>query len=259
MSIMGDEPFQIKSKFKDISVAVCEKRATGIERICKEIKNTEVILLDDAFQHRHIKAGLNIVLIDSARPTWQDCILPFGRMRESEKGIRRADIAIITKCRDITENEKEFCKRHIKKIKDIPVFFSTIGYGELYPLSGCCTSNLTKETEVLLVTGIARPEPLEKEFAGRCAKTTLMRFADHHNFTANDFRKMVQAYNSIKNGNKMIVTTEKDATRILQHPETPEVVRNNIHVLPIEVDFLNDKELFNKIILDYVTENSRNS
>ena len=161
MSIIGDEPFQIKSKFKhDINVAVCEKRVIGIEKLTKDAEETEVILLDDAFQHRHVKAGLNILLIDSSHPIWQDCILPFGRMRESENGIRRADIAIITKCKNLTDEEKNFCRNHIKKIKDIPVFFSRMRYGELYPLFGCYKKEISQETDVLLVTGIARPEPL---------------------------------------------------------------------------------------------------
>lgn len=258
MSQIGDEPFQIKNKFKDTDVAVCEKRVIGIEKIMSDIKDTEVILLDDAFQHRYVKAGLNILLIDSSRPIWQDCILPFGRMRESENGIKRADIAIITKCKELTTEEKEACISHIKKSKDIPVFFSHMQYGELYPLFGCCKKRITKDMEVLLVTGIARPEPLKKEIERRCSKVTLMKFADHHNFTESDFKSIEQQYNNLKSDNKIIVTTEKDATRILQHTGTTEQIKQNLHVLPIEVDFLSEKELFNKIILDYVAENSRN-
>lgn len=259
MEEIGDEPFQIKRKFSDIDVAVCEKRVHGIERIISDLQNTEVILLDDAFQHRHIKAGLNIVLIDSSRPIWQDCILPFGRMRESIKGLERADIAIITKCNNITDKAKEFCKNCIKDIKDIPVFFSQMQYGELYHLFACSNRNITGDTEVLLITGIARPQPLEEEIKRRYGKVTVMKYADHHNFTANDFKKIEQEYYNINCDNKIIITTEKDATRILQHTGTPQVVKENTYVLPIEVDVLNEKDLFNKIILDYVTENSRNS
>ena len=259
MENIGDEPFQIKRKFSDIDVAVCEKRVHGIERIISDLQNTEVILLDDAFQHRHVKAGLNIVLIDSSRPIWQDCILPFGRMRESIKGLERADIVIITKCNNITDKEKEFCKNYIKDIKDIPVFFSQMQYGELYHLFACSNRNITDDTEVLLITGIARPKPLEDEIKRRYGKVTVMKYADHHNFTANDFKKIEQEYNNINCDNKIIITTEKDATRIIQHKDTPRLIKENTYVLPIEVDVLNEKDLFNKIILDYVTENSRNS
>ena len=255
---IGDEPFQIKKKFKNINVAVCESRVIGIERITSELKETEVILLDDAFQHRKVKAGLNIVMIDSSRPIWQDCTLPFGRMRESANGIKRAEIAIITKCDDITEIEKDFCINYIKKIKDIPVFFSRIKYGELYPLFNCSTKNIKTDTEVLLVTGIARPKPLEQEIERRFCRTTAMNYADHYKFTTDDLKDIEQQYNRIKSNNKIIITTEKDASRILQHDSIPQVVKENIYVLPIEVEVLNEQDLFNKIILDYVTENSRN-
>ena len=258
MDQIGDEPFQIKQKFKDIEVAVCEKRVVGINRIATDLKDTDVILLDDAFQHRHVKAGLNILLVDYSRPIWQDCMLPFGRMRESINGIRRADIAIITKCPSLTEEQKEQCINHIKEIKEIPVFFSRMQYGELYSLFGCCTRNLTPGTDVLLITGIARPEPLKKEIEKRCGSVTMIQYPDHHNFTDSDFKKIEHQYNRIKNGNKIIITTEKDATRILQHSATPEKLKQDICVLPIEVEILKDKNMFNKIILDYVTENSRN-
>ena len=259
MSIIGDEPFQIKSKFKqDINVAVCEKRVIGIEKLTKDAKETEVILLDDAFQHRHVKAGLNILLIDSSHPIWQDCILPFGRMRESENGIRRADIVIITKCKNLTDEEKNFCRNHIKKIKDIPVFFSRMRYGELYPLFGCYKKEISQETDILLVTGIARPEPLIRQVESMCKNVTVIKYDDHHNFTSNDFKEIEYCYNNIKNCNKTIITTEKDATRILQHTDVAKVIKESIQVLPIDIEILNKKEMFNKIILDYVTENSRN-
>ena len=260
MPVIGDEPFQIKSKFNDIEVAVCEKRAIGIERITTDKKDCNVILLDDSFQHRHVKAGLNILLIDSSRPIWQDCILPFGRMRESANGIKRADIVVITKCNGLDSEQKAWCRNYIKRHKDIPVFFSSMRYGEINPLFNQKQKEIAAGMDVLLVTGIARPEPLKKEIERRGAVVKLMRYADHHNFTASDLADIEQQYKSIDSCNKMIITTEKDATRLLQHPDTPQMVKENIHVLPIEVEFLdNETDVFNKIILDYVTENSRNS
>ncbi len=259
MEEIGDEPFQIKRKFNDITVAVCEKRVTGIERIMSEVDSTEIILLDDAYQHRHVIAGLNILLIDSTRPIWQDCILPFGRMRESMAGIRRADIAIITKCNGLTAEQISWCRNCIKEWKDIPVFFSGMRYEKPKPLFAKETKEILHGSDILLLTGIARPEPLKKEIERRGAKVTLMRYADHHNFTAGDFVDIEQKYNCIKSDNKFIITTEKDATRILQHPDVPQTIKENIHVMPIEVEILNGEEdMFNKTILDYVTENSRN-
>lgn len=260
MPIIGDEPFQIKSKFNDIKVAVCEKRAIGIEHIKTDKKDCNVILLDDSFQHRHVKAGLNILLIDSSRPIWQDCILPFGRMRESENGIKRADIAVITKCNGLSNEQKAWCKNYIKGHKDIPVFFSSMRYGNCYPLFHQEQKKIVAGMNVLLVTGIARPEPLKKEIERRGAIVKLMRYADHHNFTANDLADIELQYKSIDSCNKIIVTTEKDATRLQHHPDTPQTVKENIHVLPIEVEILdNETDVFNKMIQDYVTENSRNS
>lgn len=258
MREIGDEPFQIYKKFDNIDVAVCEKRAIGIERIMSERKDTEVILLDDAFQHRYVKVGLNIILIDLLRPIWNDCILPFGRMRESAYGIERADIVIFTKCNDLTNEQEDFCRNYVKNIKEIPVFFSQMRYGELYQLFGCSKKEVTQKSEVLLVTGIAHPEELTKEIKKKYSKVSLVRYPDHHNFTVSDFKEIGQEFNEIKNTDKVIITTEKDATRFLQHPDITDVIKNNIYVLPIEVEILNEKEKFNKIILDYVTENSRN-
>lgn len=261
MTEIGDEPFQIKNKFKEIDVAVCEKRVEGIKELLGEKNGLQVILLDDAFQHRYVKAGLNILLIDSNRPLWQDCILPFGRMRESIRGIKRADVAVITKCKGITPSQAEWCKRYLKREKDIPVFFSTMRYGEHYPLfaDNRKTPEIRQDTEVLLVTGIAKPEPLKSEIESRGARVKLMQYADHHNFTVAELGKIAESFNRLQGKHKMIMTTEKDATRLLQRKELPDCIKENIYALPIEIDILyGDEKMFNQIIEDYVTENSRN-
>ena len=260
MELIGDEPFQIKHKIKDIDVAVCERRAEGIEHIMADIKKPDVILLDDAFQHRYVKAGLNILLIDCNRPIWQDCILPFGRLREGINGIKRADIVIITKCNNLTTEQKTLYRNYIRKKKDIPVFFSSMRYGDIYPLFNNRDKAIAAGDKVLLVTGIANPEPLKKDIERRGADVILIKFADHHNFTTGDLASIAKCYNGIEGNEKIIITTEKDATRLLQNPNIPQVVKENIYVQPIEVEILNEeKELFNKIILDYVTKNSRDS
>jgi tetraacyldisaccharide 4'-kinase len=257
---IGDEPFQIKNKFNDIDVAVCERRAEGIERLTADIKGIDVVLLDDAYQHRHIKAGLNILLIDSSRPIWQDAILPFGRLRESARGISRADIVIMTKCGEMTPELQRELSAYIKNMKELPVFFSRMRYGELYPLFNNAGRSIDEETDILLVTGIARPAPLKEEIESTGARVTLMQYADHHDFTDGDIREIAKRYRNIGNGKKMIVTTEKDATRIAGHKEIPTDIKESIHVMPIEVEFMNNgKEMFNQIIMNYVTENSRNS
>ena len=258
MELIGDEPFQIKEKFTDIEVAVCERRAVGIERLLAEEKALQAILLDDAFQHRYVKAGLNIVLIDSNRPVWCDNVMPLGRLRESAGAIARADIVIFTKCMGVTDEQKSSYRSYIRKIKDIPVYFTTIRYGKSYPLFGNSVAEITKDDRVLLVTGIATPQPLKTEIEGYGAKVELMQYGDHHDFSATELEEIAAHFT--KSHCTMIVTTEKDATRIRQHKVLPQVLRDNIYALPIEVEFMDGEErLFNNNIYNYVTENSRDS
>ena len=259
MEQIGDEPFQMKEKFKEIDVAVCEKRAKGIESLVAGNGALQVILLDDAFQHRYVKAGLNILLIDSNRPVWKDNVMPFGRLRENPSGIKRADIVIFTKCKGMTGEQKEECRRYIKEIKEVPVYFSTIRYGQPYHLFGNKPADIGigKESSVLLVTGIANPLPLKAEIERVGARTELMQYGDHHNFSTAELEDIARHFSD--NGHTMIVTTEKDATRMKQRKDLPQIVRDNIYALPIEVSFMDKEEkLFNDNIYDYVTENSRN-
>ena len=261
MEQIGDEPFQIKEKFHDIDVAVCEKRVEGIERLTHQNKSLQAILLDDAYQHRYVNAGLYILLIDSNRPLWRDCVLPFGRLRETPAGIRRADIVIFTKCKNITDEQKAAYRRYIKKKKNIPVYFSTVRYGTPYPLfkeDAATGAVIDKKSRILLVTGIAKPQPLKAEIERYGAEVELMQYGDHHNFSTTELDDIAKHF--IKRGCSAIITTEKDATRIKHRIDLPRIVRENIYAMPIEVEFLDGEEkLFNKNIYDYVTENSRNS
>ena len=259
MPLIGDEPFQIKNKFPQIDVAVCEKRVEGIRHIMAGDSSTEVILLDDAYQHRYVKAGLYILLIDSNRPIWQDCVLPFGRMRESLPGIERADIVIITKCKEITPQQMEWCRNYLREWKDIPVFFSEMRYGNYRPLFKETADDFNAE-EVLLMTGIANPTAMRQEIEHRGIKVTTMQFSDHHNFTTADFENIASRFSGLKSPRKAIITTEKDATRLLHRDDLPQIIKENIYALPIKVGILEGKEeMFNQIIENYVTENSRNS
>ena len=262
MPQIGDEPFQIKHKFPEITVAVCEKRVTGVENLLKEHNAPSVILLDDAYQHRHIKAGLYILLVDSNRPIWSDTLLPFGRLRESDKGACRADVVIITKCsKDITWAEMEECKALLKTKEGTPVFFSTVEYGTPYPLfpeTAKESYRAGKESNILLLTGIAKPGPLKKEVEKSGAKVKLMQYPDHHNFSDSDIENIAAELARMPE-ESIILTTEKDATR-LRDAALPQATKKSIYVIPIEVKILNNEEdKFNQIIIDYVTENSRNS
>lgn len=261
MELIGDEPFQIKSKFPHITVAVCEKRVTGVENLLKEKDKPSVILLDDAFQHRHIKAGLNILLIDSNRPIGDDCILPIGRLRESGRGARRADVVIFTKCsKEIGRQQMEQFKKQLRTKEGTPVFFSTVEYGTLYPVfkeRGSTVPAIDDKSNILLLTGIAKPTPLKKELEARGAQVTLLQYADHHNFSDRDFADIAKSYAAIE-GRKFILTTEKDATRLRGASSLPQSIKENTYALPIEIKILNDEEyMFNQIIKDYVKKNRR--
>lgn len=262
MPQIGDEPFQIKHKFPEITVAVCEKRVTGVENLLKEHNAPSVILLDDAYQHRHIKAGLYILLVDYNRPIWSDTLLPFGRLRESDEGANRADIVIITKCdKNITSEEMKECKTLLKTKEGTPVFFSMVEYGTPYPLfpetvkAPFCNR---AGNNILLITGIAKPEPLKKEAGKNGASVTIMQYPDHHNFTGNDLEEMAAKLAKMPKGTT-VLTTEKDATRLRSMPNLPQSIKECTYVIPIEIKILNnEEEMFNQTIIDYVTENTRN-
>lgn len=244
MPTIGDEPFQIKSKFKDITVAVDEKRVHGIEQLLSDKNPPQVILLDDAYQHRYVEAGVNILLIDNNRPVWRDTLLPIGRLRESIAGIERADIIIVTKCPlDMSEERKEFCRQMLQTKKDTPLFFSTMRYGTPYPIfpeAGDRECRVKKGNNILLLTGIAKPAPLKAELEHRGAEVTLMQFADHHNFSNGEINNIADTFDRIK-GEKLIITTEKDAARLTSLPSLPKNIKENIYALPIEVDFLDGR------------------
>lgn len=263
MPMIGDEPYQIKSKFKYITVAVDEKRVRGINRLLEESNPPQVILLDDAYQHRYVKAGLNILLIDNNRPVWRDTLLPIGRLRESIAGIERADIIIVTKCReDMDEERKELCRSMLRTKRNSPVFFSTMRYGIPYPIFKEAEERVCKIEKgynILLLTGIAKPAPLKAELESRGASVTLKQYADHHNFTVSELKDIAETLDAIK-GNKLIITTEKDAARLTSQPSLPQSIKENIYALPIEVDFLDGRrEEFNKTVIKAVKRLIKNN
>ena len=257
---IGDEPAQIKKKFPAITVAVDEKRVNGITCLLKEKEKPDVILLDDAFQHRYVKPGLSIVLIDYNRPTWRDHVMPFGRLREPASGIKRAHAVIVTKCpADISKKEKEQIRKKLDTKKETPIFFSTVCYDEPIALFGVKNSRcaINEKSEILLLTGIARPEPLKKELEHRGANVTLMKYPDHHHFTSNELKDIAEKFASLPSGNRIIITTEKDAERIVGRNDLPLIIKENIYTIPIKVKITENEKMFNQIIVDYVRKNQR--
>lgn len=263
-AMIGDEPYMIKQKYPEVMVAVDEKRVHGIKRIMHdaETSQAEVVLLDDAYQHRYVKPGVNILLVDYHRLIVYDRLLPAGSLREPVEGKQRADIVIVTKC---PKDLKPMEYRVIRKAMDLypyqKLFFATLQYGKPYQIFGNETiqlNKLEKNTHVLLVTGIASSMKIIKDLKRHAKTVEHMEYPDHHAFTADDIVSINQRFAQMPSP-KLILTTEKDKVRI-QHAEglSPEVMKN-IYVWPIKVKFMLDQESsFNQIIIDYVQQNQRN-
>ncbi|AXV48404.1 tetraacyldisaccharide 4'-kinase [Prevotella denticola] len=267
MREIGDEPYQMKIKFPNIRVAVDKKRCEGIDRLTtdEDTKDTDVILLDDAFQHRYVQPGINILLVDYHRLIIYDKLLPAGRLREPLSGKHRADIVIITKCPD-TLNPIDY--RVLSKAMELypfqQLYFTKLEYCPLEPIFHKGLSIPLTEIRgknVLLLTGIASPRQLETDinaYTGNNA-LTMLSFPDHHSFTQKDIRRINEAFAGME-APRMIITTEKDQARLMGIETLSDDVKDNIYALPIKVRFMLDKEeTFNKKIISYVRKNSRNS
>lgn len=263
---IGDEPYQMKQKYQDVHIAVDKKRVDGIAHITgdAETNDTDVILLDDAFQHRYVKPGINILLVDYHRLIIYDKLLPAGRLREPQSGKNRADIVIITKCpKDLKPMEFRVLTKAMNLYPYQSLYFTTIEYESLTPLFAKKKSTIEKEAledkHVMLITGIASPKQIIIDLKPHVKEMTTLAFSDHHQFKSKDIMKINETFNAIK-GEKIIVTTEKDATRLEQLEGLSEEVKQNLYVLPIKVKFMiNQEEEFNDKIIDYVRKNSRNS
>lgn len=264
MPQIGDEPYQMFRKFRDIFVAVDAKRCHGIEMLTTqpETKDTQVVLLDDAYQHRYVKPGINILLVDYHRMIVHDKLLPAGRLREPQEGKNRADIVIITKCpTDLKPMEFRVLQRAIDLQPWQKLFFTQIVHDPLRPLFRDASQLEIgdKLPNVLLLTGIASPEQMMKDMEGQCESILPMHFPDHHQFTKSDAEAINMQFKMMKKP-AIIITTEKDGTR-LEHLETlSPAVRKALYVQPIRIDFIQDEgKKFDETILDYVRKNTRNS
>jgi tetraacyldisaccharide 4'-kinase len=267
LSDIGDEPYQIKQKYPEIDVAVDKKRTRGIENLisgkCTQ-KEVDAILLDDAFQHRHVKPGLNILLVDYHRLIIYDKLLPAGRLREPVKGKNRADIVIVTKC-PTTLNPMEF-RVLTKQMNLYPyqqLFFTTIKYEPMRPLFEG-TERIERLEEltdknILLLTGIASPKQIYYDLKPYANSLLPLRYGDHHNFKKKDIIRINAEFDALPSP-KLIVTTEKDAVRLKDVEGLSPEARQNLYVLPISIEFmLQGEESFNEKIIGYVRKNSRNS
>jgi tetraacyldisaccharide 4'-kinase len=253
---IGDEPAQFKQKFTDVTIAVCEKRVYGIQQL--KI-NHNLIILDDAYQHRAVKPGFSILLFDFNQLTQPRFLLPAGNMREPFTGRKRANIIVVTKCpANLESNKQRVMEARIKPYSHQQVFFSSIVYSGLTDLSGQQADELIdSNTIVFLLTGIANPAPLITYIEGQAQLVVLHKYPDHHQFSLKNIIKLADEYKACKAQRKLIVTTEKDAQR-LRDPDLQELVKQlNIFTIPIKTQFLNNgQQNFDQLIQNYVREHT---
>ena len=261
---IGDEPYQMKQKYPGIAVAVDKNRCHGMDRLTDNTtaKDIDVVLLDDAFQHRYVKPGINILLVDYHRLIIYDKMLPAGRMREPLSGKNRADIVIVTKCPgDIKPMEFRVITKAMSLYPYQHLYFTTLGYSDLQQVFGDGRRGLgtLKGENILLLTGIASPDQMIMDLKEHAGNIFPMTFSDHHAFTAGDIEKINSRFAELPSP-KLIITTEKDAARIHGLEGLSDEVREGMYALPVKIRFmLGQEERFNENIIGYVRKNSRNS
>ena len=262
MSEIGDEPYQMHRKFPDIYVAVDAKRKRGIENLQhnENTKDVDVVLLDDAFQHRYVKPGINILLVDYHRLIIYDKMLPAGRLREPLKGKSRADIVIITKCpKDLKPMEFRVLTKAMDLYPFQKLYFTCIDYEAPKGVFTDKTLSELHDYNVLLLTGIASPKQMEHDLKPTVKQMVSLSFGDHHRFKGKDAERINQAFEALPEP-RIIITTEKDAVRLRETDGLSQRAKENMYELPIKVSFMLEREdNFNDKIISYVHKNSRNS
>jgi tetraacyldisaccharide 4'-kinase len=251
---IGDEPMQFHLKHPEIAVAVGEQRIEAIPQLLYDRPNINVVILDDAFQHRAIIAGYNILLTDCNNLYSSDFFLPTGDLRDQLSSARRADIIVVTKCKPgLPDSEKIRIKKDLKLLPKQHLFFSTIRYGIPYHIIHHDNRSLKRTMEVLLVCGIANPEPLKKYLQEETHTYEAMYYADHHIFSIDDLNEIKKRFDEIENAEKVIITTEKDAVRLAKFKE--QLAGIPFYVLPISVSFLfNETNQFNDLIINFIED-----
>ena len=234
----GDEPLQIKMKFPAMPVIVCEDRNYGVKRILKEYPQTDIIIMDDGFQHRSITAKVNVVLIDFTRPVEKDHFLPYGTLRDERYQLRRADIFLVTKAPyGLSKMQKEDIRNVLCSREEQHVYFTSMVYGQLRPLFPECAESVDGgEWNAVLFSGIANPDFFAKGVAGQCRIVEEIRFPDHHVYKVGDMKRIEKALDEIK-GKSIAVTTEKDAVKLLGSKKISDKLRSKIYVLPMKLAF----------------------
>lgn len=240
---IGDEPYQIYQKFHGrVIVATCESRRKGIEELLKLFPELQVIVLDDSFQHRWVKPKISILLTDYSRPFYKDKLLPLGRLREAPIQVNRADMVIVTKCPvDLQPIEYRIASKDLDLMKFQKLFFSRYDYGHLQPVFAedapydVALHQLTRNDSVMILTGIAHPRYFVRYFRQYPFKIKVDHYPDHHDFSKRDIQDIEKKFLKMKGERRIIVTTEKDAVRLMHNPYFPKSLKPFTFYLPINV------------------------
>lgn len=240
---VGDESLQIFNKLGSKAiVAVCESRVKGIKEILKLYPDIQLILLDDSFQHRYVKPKVNILLMDYSRPIYEDRLMPFGRLREAEHNVTRADMVIVTKCPvDLQPLAYRLVKNKLELMPYQKLYFSGIRYGMIEPVFPndhpyhVDLATFTSRDSVLLVTGVANPRGFVRHFRKYPFKVSVCHYPDHHDFSRVDLQDILKKFRNLKGERKVIITTEKDAVRMAYNPYFPSYLKQYVFYIPISV------------------------
>lgn len=246
--VLGDEPFQFYQKFPNIRVAVDADRKNGIEQLLALTPQPQVVLLDDAYQHRKVKAGLYILLTSYGDLYADDYILPAGNLRESRSGAQRASIIIVTKCPPgLPKNEQIAIENKLRLSSSQKVYFTCIEYGDtVFSEAGQLSIDDVKGRQKVLVAGIAKPKPFFDHLKGQ--DDEVMTYPDHHDFSESELIDIKGRSN-----NKIIITTEKDYMRL-----RGKLPKDKLFYLPIKSRFIDNSDDFDKTILEYVGQSTGN-
>ncbi len=256
----GDEPLQIKLKFPNISVFVGEDRVESVTKLLFDKPEIDVILLDDAYQHRAIKAGYNILLTDYQKIFTQDKSMPVGRLREYPSAAKRSDLVIVSKCPENINIEKQkILTSEISNFTDSDTLFSTVYYKELIPFNKAVKFEGNKDN-ILIISGIAKPKPMLEYINKQYPQANVehLEYRDHYNFTKKDIQMFIEKFGNFAGSNKLIIISEKDSIRLKDIAMGTEFEKLPIFILPIGISFIGGNDDFNKKIINYVRENSRN-
>ena len=248
---VGDEALQMKKNLPKEIVAVDHKRVNGLNKIMKEHPSVNCIILDDAFQHRSVKIGFNILLCDYNNPIYKDYMMPVGLLRESKKGIKRADCLVISKCpENLTLEESNRIKKKLKFTKE--VFFSKVVYDKIVSLNGNKTIKKSSIKKVLLVTGIANSSPIIEYLEKLNIQIKHIKYKDHFHYQKKDINKIIDIYKR-EISEIIILTTEKDAQKMKVFEE---LSKFPVYYLKVSIDFIRNKDKFEEKILKYVKSHS---